>query len=287
MSKILRRKTRVTIFTLMMILAIVIVPAALPPSSGQSTYEEVSEGTVDTVFSLAPAGYSTGSTLNYSLTSFDITTLNLSGDPDLQAWANEIVTDTNSGQMTGVLSIDVSAVSLPLTHEAALPVTLNASTDGSSVDADMTYTGSLLAVSGFSSDNLAVASNPDAGSGSGGGGGGGGGDTGGGGGGFQFEEQQMMTKAGDHTSLFRSVSFASNDKPKYKARPTHWDVPGVGFRGLDVSINSWGTAPDKVKDLKKHEIKADFTNFQLDAVSRTVSLKQTVKLRKLKKNQAA
>jgi hypothetical protein len=285
MGKILRRNTRLTLFISMMILALAVGPVVLPPSSGQSTYEEVSEATVDTVFSLAPVGSYSGSTLDYSLTSFDITTLNFSGDPDLQAWANEIVTDTNSGQMSGILSIDVSSVSLPLQYDAALPVTLNASTDGSSVDSDLTYTGSLLAAPGFSADNLAVASNPDGSST-----GGGGGDTGGGGS-IGFEDQQIMTQyfptPGKGTSLLQRVSLASNDKPKFKAVPREWDVPGLGFRGMNFTINSWGTAPNKVKNLKDHEVSMDFTNLQVDAVSRTVTLKQTFKLKKKNKNQAA
>lgn len=262
-----RAKVLLSVFAMM---ALVVGVSSLGSSTdAQSSYEEVSSGTVDTVFEIAPVGSVSGGVITFNLNSFDVTTLNLSGDPDLQAWANDVAAGAGSGSMNGTLSINASGYSIPLSSSASLPVELNASTTSSSVDADLQYTGTLNAAAGFSGSNLAVSGSPD-------GGGTSGGEvyeteTG-------FEEQQPMLSAFGR-SAFQTVAFGGESK-KVKARATRWAVPNATLGSLDITINDWGTTPKEMRKLDKHSVRVQTTAFEYDALNGSASVKQNVQIKR-------
>lgn len=285
MSKNPKKSVRIVLLAVLFFSLIGINSNFVPTSSGQSTYEEISSGVVDTVFNIAPEGSYSGGNLVYSLSNFNFaTTFDLGSDPDLAAWAYDVQSQSSSAA-SGTLTINTSGYSLPLQYNASLPVTVQAATSGST-SMEFYYEGSLSASPGFTSDNLAVASSQNEGYYSS--------TT------IGYEErpyeypmyeQQIQSKGGSklspRNSFIRNVSFVENDKQKFKAHAVEWVNPSVGFKKFEMGIKHNGKAPKTVKNLKDHQLKVDTSAVQYDAVSGTISVKQKFHLKKVKKNASA
>ena len=196
------------------------------------------------------------------------------------------------------LSVNTSGYSLPLASDTYLPVTVAGTYAGTEVYAETSFSGTVLARQGFSTDNpdfeLADTSTSVGVSYydySGGGGGGGGGDCCG-------DEDRKLQPDGismlDRIGLGRSsfmatfmpahlfLATAAKDKVKEKSYKLNFRKDGGIPAFTSGKVRKWKSNVPGTENLDNVRLVIDSTSLQYDAASGTINLKQKLHLKKAK-----
>ena len=174
MGKI-RRKTKVTklltvkrsmFFVAFLALALVgmAIRQEVPTASGQNQEstvlysDDIAYAESNTTVT-ASSGSVSGSQVTFGLAGASASSTTVANGPavsgvDYQSYANTIASDLSSGAASGsAVTVDTSGYSLPLQYDTYLSATITGTYNGTDYYADTTWSGTVLAHAGFSTDN--------------------------------------------------------------------------------------------------------------------------------------
>lgn len=241
----------------------------------------------------ASDGYYNGSDVTFGLASASVSSTTVANGPavegtDYQAHADTIASDVASGAAYGsTVSINTSGYYLPLQYDTYLPAYISGTYNGTDFVADTTWSGTVLARAGFSTDNPDI----DMSSSSvsvgyqyedySGGGGGGGGDTGGCGDSRAICDQQYMaTNFTFGNGFFMPLAFGEKGK-SYKMTAKKWSAGETSFGS--AKVKKWKSNIKGTENLDEVGLDVETTAVQYDAASGTLNVKQKVRVKKVKK----
>jgi hypothetical protein len=259
--------------------------------SNDVAYAE-SNATVD-----ASTGYVSGSTVSFGLDGASASSTTVANGPavdgvDYQSYANTIASDLSAGAASAsVISVNVSGYSLPLQYDTYLPAYVAGTWNGTDYYAETSWSGTVLARAGFSTDNPDIEMSNSSASfgyeeevyGGGGGGGGGCNDTS-----TSYQElcqpeymqRSSFRRFGGGTFLMPAALRQGKGK-SYKVTAKKWDAGETHFKS--GKIKKWNSRIPHTEDLGEVGLSVETTGIQYDAASGTFNVKQKVRVKKVKK----
>jgi hypothetical protein len=270
MTKTRRAKLRIfaSIFLTMMMVGI--GSSAVPATYGTVTPDEIiAAGTIDSAIALG-GGIVNGNFVSFDVASVDLTSVDLSSVPsDLLPFVDQVINDVNSGAVSGTVSFDMTDVnSIPVDGTTvSMDVILNFRASelvASMLNGKNEADGAILAASAKRSDivsTLSFAGTARIGRGFG-------------------PDNPVLAEVPSRSSMSLGFEQAADKQSIHTAHADRWVVPGVGFRGGNITMQNSGKTPKRLRKFEKNRVALDNSAIQFDAVSRTISARHQFSIKR-------
>lgn len=238
---------------------------------------------------MASDGYYNGSAVTFGVEAVSVSETTIANGPaaegvDYQSSAGCVAEGLDAGAANASsVTVDTSGHSLPLQSDTYLPVYVTGTYDGTDVDADTSWNGTVLAHAGFSTDNpdlemadssVSLGYTYD--------------DSGGGveepgDPGCRNCEIQPMYSASSFRfggTSFLPLAVGTKDK-SYKITTKKWSAGETSFRS--GKVRKWKSNVAGTENLDEVGVTVDTTAIQFDAASGTLNVKQKIRIKKAKK----
>lgn len=227
-------------------------------------------GTAEVIFGIGLPQKSNKRILNFDLNWVNVTHFELSGNPEIQAYAKQLQKDINSGSVDGQVTVKLGWKGLPkgaytLPVIARLSFGANIQRDrpnrvgrpetkaenSTGLKGSIIFRGFINGSKGFSLEDLSLIPGSRVA--------------------LRFQDKAgVTTEKGSARTASRG-----NARSSFRAVATEQAVPGVRFGSLEINVDAWGKTPGSLRDLGNIELSVISGSMQYDEASGTVTGKYT------------